>query len=343
MNRERTVLPTTNGHGKIIQVDFLAAVDPLGLGRERVAVRKKSLPAEEKAFYNKSSNDEYEFTGADLVENAIQGFYDPRYPELYCSGSPQTVALSATDRFSDRICKGVLARRTVDPSHTQVSKVIQTVQKTIKETETTISTPDPSDPRRLRKGNAKKSSEIVDVRVDVKVQEKTLRESPLEIFQRMRRNRIQDRVVYASNLSCHEYLENLRLLRSDSQAAFAALRFAVEAAGAIFGNAAQVLSAVAAGLGGLDGATDKAYYNELAIGVIIEGIETARAQHTVEIKKRQSESIVSYTLETALADAVKYHTACSLRSGLRQAEDSVSKDKKKAEEEAKAPATSDAS
>ncbi len=331
-NRERVVLSNTDRPGKVIRVDILAAIDPLGLGRERVVLRQKKLGSEAvSSDYNKSrstSPSDAEFTGSDLIENALLGFYDPRYPQMLC-GDP-TVP-DGTSNGSSRprdVCQGLLGRGTIDGKASPIKQVKQTVIKNIRTTEVTKLVPDNKGLK--PHGKTEKSTEIISVKVDVAVDENRLNESSLEIFQRLRRNRIQDRLIHASQLNCDEYITNMRLLRSDSDAFFGTATLALQGAASIFANAAQVLGGIGAAVTGIGRATDKAYYNGITVPVIVAGIEKARATRLIAIRDGQNRSITSYTLQTALRDSAEYHGACTLEKGLREATETT---KKAAEEE----------
>ncbi|MFT4101062.1 MAG: hypothetical protein QM674_08520 [Burkholderiaceae bacterium] len=89
-------------------------------------------------------------------------------------------------------------------------------------------------------------------------------------------------------------------------------------AGAIATPATTVraLSGLAGISSGVGAELQQSYFSNLATQVIVPGIDLARADLRTEIASKRGRSISEYTLEAAIADAARYHGACSMNAGL---------------------------
>ena len=326
ITRNRIAEPVSDRIEQVAQVDFVALVDPLGLGRERMLHRMGKLNASGYGEKFNNGDPEVDPLGVAVVENAIQGFYDPRYPEMLCRDLPGG-DLAGKNRSDDeiwvdarsrQICKAFYGKRPPDADESVVSHVNRKVVKHIRQTETAR-----TDAKGKVLGKVNTVSEIIDVKVDLEVKEIPF-ETPIEAFQRLRRNRIQDRMMHASQVNCLEYIEGIRLYRNGFDATFGSLDLALDAAATIFTGVAPVLSALSGTASSVGKATDFAGFNEIAMDVMVKGIEAARSNLGNDISKKQSRSIVAYTLEAALTDIAKYHGSCSVLVGLKQAGQAIS-------------------
>lgn len=140
------------------------------------------------------------------------------------------------------------------------------------------------------------------------------------------RNQIQERLLAASEQRCSNY--KMYVQRSQSQMSFASGTFTslFAAAGAITKSieGAKTL----AGLSGLSSAVgaeyNQAYFANLAAHVIAAGIDRQRARIYEQIYTNgQSQPIDKYALQAAIRDAFHYHGACTMTSGLIEAQDAI--------------------
>ena len=147
--------------------------------------------------------------------------------------------------------------------------------------------------------------------------------------QKLRRDRLQDIIVAASNESCSRYKQSL--LRSDANSNFwyGVVTTATAGLGSIFSSASTVraLSGSAAVASGIRAEYNQIYFRKKTIEVLTKGFEKRREQiHKTILEKRKE--IVEYTVERAIADGIIYHDACSLPAGLEQ----VAKDQQLADD-----------
>jgi hypothetical protein len=142
---------------------------------------------------------------------------------------------------------------------------------------------------------------------------------------RLRRNRVQDRVLAASEQRCSVYKLYLQRVQSEDQSMFGSLTTILAGAGAI--ATGQINSRVFAGLAGITSGVgaemQQAYFGNLAARVIVPAIDVRRKAILDEIVEHQKRAIGSYSVQRALMDAAKYHGACTVTSGLNQAAESL--------------------
>lgn len=153
--------------------------------------------------------------------------------------------------------------------------------------------------------------------------EKVLREktpSPAE------RNRIQDRIIMASNSQCEDYKTLLKRKQSNVNFWYGSAATLFGAAGAVTtGGAASYLSALSGTASGIRAEANHSIYADVAAQVIVKGISKRRSDIMEKISEARKDTKGEYTLEGAIADAITYHGACSLIGGLEQADSAIGK------------------
>ena len=136
-----------------------------------------------------------------------------------------------------------------------------------------------------------------------------------------RRNRVQDRLLAASEQRCNLYKNYLKRVETYQSTSFGILTTILGGAGAI--ATGTVNSRAFAGLAGVSsgiGAELKAgFFANVASQVITPGIDLRREEILNQIRARRSRPISDYTVEAALRDVALYHGACSLIVGLEAA------------------------
>ena len=144
-----------------------------------------------------------------------------------------------------------------------------------------------------------------------------------ETDQILRRNRVQSRLIAASNETCADFREKLRQLQAEPNFFLGAVTTILAGAGAVVPSvaAAQILSGSAGVVSGIRAEFNQTYFAQLAVEVITKGIEKKRDDILVKINKKKANLIKDYTVERAVSDALKYHGACNLISGLEEASD----------------------
>lgn len=149
--------------------------------------------------------------------------------------------------------------------------------------------------------------------------------------QQERRNRVQDTIMAASNQRCAEYKQHLKRFDRYTDTLFGMVTTAAAGLGAIFSSASTVraLSGAAAISAGSRSVISEVSFQEKTIQVLTIGFEKRREEISKEIMdKRKDADISKYTVEGAIADAIRYHDACSLIGGLEQ----VAKDQQRAQD-----------
>ena len=136
----------------------------------------------------------------------------------------------------------------------------------------------------------------------------------------LRRNRVQDRLVAASNQRCALYKQHVRRFDSTSNVLLGALTTLSAGAGALVTHvdSARMLSGLAAAASGVRAELNETYFQKNTIQVLSSAFEERRNKLRAEMLERNGKSIHAYTVERAVADALRYHDACSLVAGLEE-------------------------
>jgi hypothetical protein len=139
------------------------------------------------------------------------------------------------------------------------------------------------------------------------------------------RNRVQERILGASTQRCAAYTRFLKQFESEVGFGLGAIATALAGAGAIFTPATTVraLSGAAAITSGVNAEFDEKLFARLTIQVITKAIDSRRSEIYKGIAEKQGKLIKDYPVEAAVKDALYYHGACSLLSGLEQAAASI--------------------
>jgi len=136
-----------------------------------------------------------------------------------------------------------------------------------------------------------------------------------------RRNRVQERILAASNQRCGEYKKFLKQFDSGTNFFLGSLTTAVAGAGAIFSATSTVraLSGAAAIISGVRSEFNQVYFSSQAIQVLSAGFDSKRKELYENMLKNRPNNMTKYPVEAAVKDAVEYHENCSLLAGLERA------------------------
>ncbi len=143
------------------------------------------------------------------------------------------------------------------------------------------------------------------------------------------RSQIQDRLIAASNQRCNIYTTYLKRLSTKNNAIFGTLTTVLGGAGAIVTGAhtARLLSGLAGISSGARAELNQAIFESVATSVIVPAIQKQRAEILVEIQNKRvgpnKLGLTEYTIEGAIADAIRYHGACSMDAGISFAQKSI--------------------
>lgn len=135
------------------------------------------------------------------------------------------------------------------------------------------------------------------------------------------RNDLQDRILAASNQKCAAFIR--MLVSSKAQTNMVWGNFATLLSGAASvttpGSVARVLSAGSTLSSGILARYDQAYFNNLALNVVSSGISRQREGILKQIQASRTQPMAAYPVNRAVADALNYHAACNIISGLETA------------------------
>lgn len=145
--------------------------------------------------------------------------------------------------------------------------------------------------------------------------------------QRLRRNRVQDRLMLASNDACEAFKTVLKRKQADRNFEFGSATVLLGTAGAVarVANTAKGFAALAGASAGIHAEYNRDYFSDVAAHIITKAIAKRRKELMADIEKAQALAIDRYSVEDAISDTVIFHGACSLVGGLEYADGAVDK------------------
>lgn len=173
----------------------------------------------------------------------------------------------------------------------------------------------------MKQGNAEQIDVDALIREMKLGDEQTIGAQPgLEIL-KYRRNELQSKLIAASNQRCGLYLREITSAKAQTNMAWGSLSILLSGAASVVSHAetARALAAGAAVATGTNAIYDQAYFNNLAVGVISGGIAKQREGILIQINNKSTLDLVKYPVNRAVADALQYHSACNIISGLETA------------------------
>lgn len=144
-------------------------------------------------------------------------------------------------------------------------------------------------------------------------------------FQRQRRNRVQGRIIAASDAACDRYKRSLNALFSDANFRFGTAATTAGGLGAIFKgeDTARALAGIAGIISGVRAEYNDAYFRNKVVEVLTKAMDIVRKKRLDEIRRRESLLLLDYTVEDAIADAIQYNASCTLIAGLQETQESL--------------------
>jgi uncharacterized protein YceK len=135
------------------------------------------------------------------------------------------------------------------------------------------------------------------------------------------RNDLQDRIIAASNQKCAAFMRMLVSSKAQTGMGWGNLATFLSGAASVTtpGSAARILSAGSSVSSGVLARYDQAYFNNLALNVVSSGISRQRDGILKQITASRAASMSVYPVNRAVADALNYHAACNIISGLETA------------------------
>lgn len=136
-----------------------------------------------------------------------------------------------------------------------------------------------------------------------------------------RRNDLQAHIISASNQRCAAYIRMLTTSKSQTQTLWTTLSLLMSGAASVISPAstAQAFAAGSTVSTGILSTYNEAYFNNLAINVISAGISKKRNSLLVNINQYQSRPLSEYSVNAAISDAIEYHAACNIITGMETA------------------------
>ena len=136
-----------------------------------------------------------------------------------------------------------------------------------------------------------------------------------------RRNELQSKLIMASNQRCGLYLREITAAKAQTNMGWGSLSLLLAGAASVVSHVetAKALAAGAAVATGTNAIYDQTYFNNLAVGVISAGITKQREGILTQINNKSNLDLVAYPVNRAVADALQYHSACNIISGLETA------------------------
>jgi hypothetical protein len=157
----------------------------------------------------------------------------------------------------------------------------------------------------------------------------------------LQRNRIQDRLILASNDACEQFKNVMKRHQAGRNFQFGTATVLLGAGGAVatVASTAKALSALAGASAGIRAEYNRDYFADVEAHVITKALNSRRREilagildgqkkpltGTVDATSGPAKAVAGYSLESALADVITFHGACSLVGGLEYAEGAVSK------------------
>jgi len=143
------------------------------------------------------------------------------------------------------------------------------------------------------------------------------------------RNNMLFYVIAMSDQKCGVYKKSIVSKKGTFDFFSGSLATLFSGAGAIISHqtTAQLFSAAAGVVTGTKAEYDKAFYSDLALNVIVAGIDQARSDYQNKIDEKLTENLLKYPVTAALSDAMKYHSKCIATEGLNQAKEALAEQK----------------
>lgn len=148
--------------------------------------------------------------------------------------------------------------------------------------------------------------------------------SPPENY-KQNRNELQDRLIAASNQRCSLYIRLLTSEKSQNHMFWSGFATLLSGAATVASptSAVKELAAGATVSNAYDSLYNQTYFQDLTMNVISSGISKRREALLEQITTLQSKPKDAYTVNRAIADALTYHAACNIISGMEVAKDAV--------------------
>lgn len=140
-----------------------------------------------------------------------------------------------------------------------------------------------------------------------------------------KRDRIQTRIMGEADRRCENYKNVIYAMQSNPDFISGSLAVLLGLGGALSTSqtGARVLSGGAGAASGINAEYQKAYFQQMVVSVIATGIDLKRQDIANELGGKREQDALTYTVESAVADAIRYAGACSLVEGTKKVKDRI--------------------
>lgn len=163
-------------------------------------------------------------------------------------------------------------------------------------------------------------------RFDLALEQYQATESLYDSERRARRDRVQERLLWASVRACDEFKRIMYDRSTNYNFWLGAGSTVTGVLGSVFTPVSTVrsLSAASGILSGVRAEANDIYFQNLATQVITSGIDTKRADlYDRIVKEGRSKSTTVYPVQAAIKDAITYHSACHMITGFEVAQKAI--------------------
>jgi hypothetical protein len=138
------------------------------------------------------------------------------------------------------------------------------------------------------------------------------------------RNEVIGMLMAESDVKCDRYTQFIEQYNSNIQSGGGILTHAATTLAAIAtGGTAQALSTGASIATNASGQITKGHFHEQTIPVIVAAYQVARTAVRQEVDQGMKSDVPDYAVSQGIRDAFRYHSNCSVVSGIRQASQAV--------------------
>jgi hypothetical protein len=144
------------------------------------------------------------------------------------------------------------------------------------------------------------------------------------------RDRVQDRLIWASESACADYLSGVRksFTRTNLNLGGATTLFGALGSVLTSVDATRTFSGAAAVTSGLRAEYNDVYFSSQAFELLSKAIRSVREKTLKSIYDgRLNKDFRAYTLDGAIGDAMRYHATCNVMAGLEEAADAVTRER----------------
>jgi hypothetical protein len=144
------------------------------------------------------------------------------------------------------------------------------------------------------------------------------------------RDRVQDRLIWASESACADYLSSVRKSFTSTNLNLGGATTLFGALGSVLTSvdATRLFSGAAAVTSGLRAEYNDVYFSSQAFELVSKAIRSIREKTLKHIHDaRLNKGIREYTLDGAVGDTMRYHATCNVMAGLEEASDAVTRER----------------